>query len=123
MYPLEVAFESSFKWASSFLLCTKQLSQSLLGVAGVDVPTSQFDQAVPDSQLGFGGYKMVVMPTGNAVMHPRLQSHTSYLEVKNQTANKRCPFPLKCPSFDPHPVLFLIGAIGRHTTTALYRTN
>ena len=59
-----------------------QLSQSLLGVAGVDIPISSFDHALPDSQLGFGGHKMVVMGgTGNLVLHSRLETQNSYVEV------------------------------------------
>ena len=57
------------------------VSQSLLGVAGVDVPMAVFDRALPTSQLGFGGYKMVVTSTGAAVLHPRLdQQQTAYVE-------------------------------------------
>jgi len=56
------------------------LSQTLVGVAGVDVPVATFHSALPDSQLGFGGYKMVVMPTGNALLHPQLEQHASYIE-------------------------------------------
>ena len=57
-----------------------QASQSILGIAGVDIPTSVFDAALPDSQLGFSGYKMVVTPTGNAVVHPKLDQQLSYLD-------------------------------------------
>jgi len=56
------------------------LSQTLIGVAGVDVPVATFDSALPDSQLGYGGYKMIVTPTGNALLHPKLEQHASYIE-------------------------------------------
>lgn len=56
------------------------LSQSLLGVAGVDVPMTTFDRALPNSQLGLGGYKMVVTPTGSTVIHPKLEQQLSYVE-------------------------------------------
>ena len=62
-------------------MLVEQLSQTLVGVAGVDVPVATFHSALPDSQLGFGGYKMVVMPTGNALLHPQLEQHASYIEV------------------------------------------
>ncbi|KAK4015396.1 hypothetical protein OUZ56_030377 [Daphnia magna] len=59
----------------------ENLSQSLLGVAGVDIPISSFDVALPDSQLGFGGHKMVVMGgTGNVVHHSQLDTQNSYIE-------------------------------------------
>ena len=57
------------------------MSQTLIGVAGVDVPVATFDSALPDSQLGYGGYKMIVTPTGNALLHPKLEQHASYIEV------------------------------------------
>ena len=56
-------------------------SQSILGVAAVDIPTSLFDLALPDSQLGFAGYKMVITPTGNAVVHPKLDLQIAYTDV------------------------------------------
>ena len=48
----------------------------------MDVPLSTFDQAMPGSQLGFSGYKMVITPTGNTILHPRLeQQQQHYIEV------------------------------------------
>ncbi len=54
--------------------------QAIVGVAAVDVPLLLFDAALPDSQLGFGGYKMAVTPTASAVLHPKLHHQQAYLD-------------------------------------------
>nr|KAG5695029.1 hypothetical protein BaRGS_015853 [Batillaria attramentaria] len=58
----------------------ESLNQTILGVMGIDVPTSELGRRTPYTKIGPNGYSFAINPNGYAVFHPNLKSTGRYMK-------------------------------------------